>query len=89
MLHVIVSTEKISPQHVRRWMGVLVPTQEKKTLDLRKLGNIRKVSKPHRMIAQCPAPSPHKNETPHTTKKKPKIAIIPFPRFATPHSNYS
>ena len=27
-------------------------------LRLRKLGNIRKVSKPHRMIAQRPAPSP-------------------------------
>ena len=24
--------------------------------DLRKIGNIRKVSKPHRMIGQCPAP---------------------------------
>ena len=35
----------------------LVPTQEKKK-DLRKLGNARKVSKPHRMIAQCPVPPP-------------------------------
>ena len=26
--------------------------------DLRKLGNIRKVSKPHRMIAQCPVSLP-------------------------------
>ena len=26
--------------------------------DLRKLGNIRKVSKLHRMIAQCPVPPP-------------------------------
>ena len=29
-----------------------------KTLDPRKLGNIRKVPKPHRMIAQRPAPQP-------------------------------
>ena len=27
-----------------------------KTEDLRELGNMRKVSKRHRMIAQCPAP---------------------------------
>ena len=30
--------------------GAFVPTQEKKK-DLRKLGNVRKVPKPHRMIA--------------------------------------
>ena len=29
-----------------------------KTEDLRKSRNIRKVSKPHRMIAQCPVPRP-------------------------------
>ena len=29
-----------------------------KTKDLRKLGNIRKVSKPHRMKAQCPVSMP-------------------------------
>ena len=29
-----------------------------KTQDLRKLGNIRKVFKPHRMTAQCPFPLP-------------------------------
>ena len=39
-----------------------MPTQEKKkTQDLTKLGNIRKVSKPHRMIAQCPVPLPKRN----------------------------
>ena len=38
------------------------------------------------MIAQRPAPSPYKNETSHTTKKKPQIAIIPLPQFATPNA---
>ena len=32
--------------------------EQLKTQDLRKLGNIRKVSNLHRMIAQCPAPPP-------------------------------
>ena len=34
--------------------GGLVATQEKK--NAKKLGNIRKVSKPHKLIAQRPAP---------------------------------
>ena len=39
--------------------GGSVPTEEKKkSWDLRKLGNIRKVSRLHRMIAQCPVPLP-------------------------------
>ena len=37
--------------------GAKVPTQEKKKR-LRKFGIIRKVSKPHKMIAQCPTPMP-------------------------------
>ena len=36
--------------------GGLVATQEKKSA--KKLGNMRKVSKPHKMIAQRPAPPP-------------------------------
>ena len=32
--------------------------ERRKTQDLRKLRNIRKLSKPHRMIAQCPVPLP-------------------------------
>ena len=43
--------------------GALAPTQEKKRHDLRKLGNIRKVPKPHRMIAQYPV-SPPKSKFP-------------------------
>ena len=35
-----------------------------KIQDLRKLGNIRKVSKPHRMITQCPSP-PDRSGLPH------------------------
>ena len=30
--------------------------KKKKTQDLRKLGSVRELSKPHRMIAQCPVP---------------------------------
>ena len=40
-------------------MGGSVPTEEKKkSWDLRKLGNIRRVSRLYRMIAQCPVPLP-------------------------------
>ena len=39
--------------------GAKVPTQEKKKKRLRKLGNIRKVPKLHRMIAQRHAPLPN------------------------------
>ena len=39
-----------------------------KTEILRKLGNVRKVSKPHRMIAQCPPPPP---KTAYTEKNHP------------------
>ena len=35
-----------------------LPHELPNDLRLTKLGNIRKVSKPHRMIAQRPAPSP-------------------------------
>ena len=65
----------LSPQ-VKRWANITykrgiyellhelpnVPTQEKKkTQDLRKLGNIRKVPKPNRMIAQRPGHPPKQN----------------------------
>ena len=33
--------------------------------------NIRKVSKPHRMIVQHPAPAPPPHPPPHTPKSKP------------------
>ena len=48
--------------YFRRW-GVKMPTQEKKNKkDAKKLAHIRKVSKPHKMIAQRPAPPPpHQN----------------------------
>ena len=37
-------------------------TRKKNKKDAKKLGNIRKVSKPHKMIAQRPAPPPpHQN----------------------------
>ena len=39
------------------WIASRVVTRLK-TLDLRKLGNIRKVTELHRMIAQCPVPLP-------------------------------
>ena len=41
-----------------RRRGALAPTQEKKRHNLRKFGNIRKVPKPHRMIAQYPVSLP-------------------------------
>ena len=63
----------VSPRHFRRWGAlptrekknldvfgpgrVLVPTQEKNFSDLKKLANIKKVLKFHRIIASCPVPS--------------------------------
>ena len=42
--------------------------------NFRKLGNIRKESKLHKMIAQRPAPSPppHQNENSANSSKKPR-----------------
>ena len=64
-------------------------TRKKKTWDLRKLGNIRKVSKPHRMIAQRPAPPPSgKIKILLALAKEPQnTATKPSPRCATPHEN--
>ena len=55
-----------SPQVKRRGIvtykhGIYELSHELPTQDLRKLGNIRKVSKSHRMLAQCPAPRQNKN----------------------------
>ena len=56
-----------------------------KTYNRRKLESTIKVSKPHRMIAQSPAPPP-KSKPPLTLPKKPgNIAIKPPPRGAIPH----
>ena len=43
-----------TPRHFRRWGGLCAHTRKK----LRKLGNIRTMSKPHRMVAHRPAQSP-------------------------------
>ena len=43
----------LTPRHFRRWGGLCAHTR-KKTEDLRKLGNIRKISELHRMISWCP-----------------------------------
>ena len=52
----------LSPQ-VKRWAIITykhdiyeLPHELPNDLKLRKLGNIRKLSNPHRMIAQCPVP---------------------------------
>ena len=46
--------------YLQTWyIGVASRVPERvKTYDPRKLGNIRKVSKPQKMIAQCPFPPP-------------------------------
>ena len=53
-----------SPQ-VKRWVIITYkhgiynfPHELSNDLRLKKLGNIRKVSKTHKMIAQCPVPQP-------------------------------
>ena len=52
-------------RQVKRWAIITykhgiyeLPHELANNLRLRKLGNIRKVFKPDRMIAQCPAPLP-------------------------------
>ena len=66
--------------------GALCPHKKK---DLKKLRNIRKVSKPHRMIAQRPA-APPQNESPSNTSRKPlKNINQPPPRRAPPHTKTS
>ena len=58
----------LSPQ-VKRWTIITykygtyelpheLPNNLRLRKDLKKLGNIKKVSKPHRMISQCPGPPP-------------------------------
>ena len=54
---------RINPTTFLPLGGQVAHTRKKKTQDLRELGNIRKVSKPHRMIAQCPAPQAKSPET--------------------------
>ena len=44
-----------TPRYFRRW-GAQCPHKKKKTSDPWKLATTRKVSKPHRMNTQCPAP---------------------------------
>ena len=69
----------LSPQ-VKRWPIVTyehgiyeLPHKLPNNLRLRKLGNIRKVSKIHRMIAYCPAPWENKNFV-NTGKRVPKYS---------------
>ena len=46
-------------------------------LRLRKLGNIRKVSKPHRMIAQRPADPPYPTWKPEPARNAPGMIVAP------------
>ena len=68
-----------SPQVKRRGIvtykhGIYELSHELPTQDLRKLGNIRKVSKSHRMLAQCPAPPPpRQNKNPASTCNQPQM----------------
>ena len=51
-----------------------------KTQDLRKLGNIRKMSKIHRIIAHCPVPPPkcqYQQKTPEKQKLNPSCSAPP------------
>ena len=57
--------------------------------NLRKLGNIRKASKPHRMIAQYPLPPLKWKVLSILAKKVRKITIKPLPQCTMPHKNQS
>ena len=69
----------LSPQ-VKRWAIITykhgiyeLPQELPNNLRLRKLGDIRKVSKLHRMIAQCPAPCQNKHFV-SVSKRVPKYS---------------
>ena len=67
-----------SPQVKRRGIvtykhGIYELSHELPTQDLRKLGNIRKVPKSHRMLAQRPAPPPRQNKNPASTCNRPQM----------------
>ena len=47
------TSETIGDYYLKTWLPI---ASRVKTLDLRKLGNIRKMPKPQRMIPQCPMP---------------------------------
>ena len=75
----------LSPQ-VKRWAIVTykhgiyeLPHELRNDLRLRKSGNIRKVSKLHRMIAQCPALPGKIKIFLVLAKEFRNIAIKPFP----------
>ena len=71
----------LSPQ-VKRWTIV---TNKHGIYQLSHIRNVRKVSKRHRMIAQCPA-SPGKIKILSVIAKESRnIVIKPFPRCAIPH----
>ena len=85
----------LSPQ-VKRWAIVTykhgiyeLPHELRNDLRLRKLGNIRKVSKLHRMIAQCPALPGKIKILLVLAKELRNIAIKQFPWCVIPHENQS
>ena len=69
----------------RHWGGY-AHTRKKKAEDPRKLGNIRKLSKLHRMIGQSTAPRKTENCA-NTSKNSLKIAIKFLLQCAIPREN--
>ena len=65
------------------------PNELPNDLRLRKLGNIGKVSKLHRTIAQCSAPPAKMKILPILAKTSRKTVIKPLVQCATPHENQS
>ena len=55
---------------------------------LRKLGRVRKISKPYRIITYCPTPPPPENKSyADTGKKTAEIEIKTLPHSAISHEN--
>ena len=50
------TSETMGDYYLQTWYIRVASRVAERLNDLRKLGNIRKVSKLHRMIAQCPVP---------------------------------
>ena len=69
-------------------MRIALRLAERLKTYLRKLGRVRKISKPYRIITYCPRPPPTENKNyADTGKKTAEIEIKTLPHSAISHEN--
>ena len=71
-------------------MRIALRLAERLKTYLRKLGRVRKISKPYRIITYCPGPPPPPTENKNyadTGKKTAEIEIKTLPHSAISHEN--